>query len=149
MEEEKRRLFIHRIVWLVILAVSIILTVKCYVNLFGDSPDIDTGGLIALGIFAFVLPFVDIWAFAFFISALTLSTKSYLYKGNIIVVYAGFRHHYIKVNGEIVDEYVSSLSFNPIRLSHTLADGSIINVTISLSNRITLKINDKLYTGGI
>lgn len=148
MEEEKRRLFIHRIVWLVILAVSIILTVKCCAIIFGDSPTTDDTDIIAL-VMLIVLPFIDLWAFAFFISALTLSTKTYLYKGNIIVVYAGFSHHYIKVNGEIVDEYVSSLSFNPIRLSHTLADGSIINVTVSLSNRITLKINNKLYTGGI
>ena len=149
MEEEKRKLLVYRLIWLAVLATSIILTVKCYANLFGDSPDIDADGLIALGIFALVLPFVDILAFAFFIAALTFSCKTYYYKDNIIVVYAGFSHHYIKVNGKIVDEYVSSFAFTPIRLSHTLQDGSLINATVSLSNRITLKINDKLYTNGL
>lgn len=84
-------------------------------------------------------------ALLFFISALLLSCNVYLYNDKKIVVYAGWYHHYILVNGEKYDEHNTLISFTPILLSASLDDGSEVKATISLTNRIALKINGKLY----
>ncbi len=84
-------------------------------------------------------------ALLFFISALLLSCNVYLYNDKKIVVYAGWYHHYILVNGEKYDEHNTITFFTPILLSATLDDGSEVKATISLTNRIALKINGKLY----
>lgn len=89
--------------------------------------------------------FADIFILIFLISSFLYSCKVYEYNGNVIVVYAGYSHHYIKVNGEKTDEYISSIFFTPIRLSCTLEDGTHLAATVSLANRISLKINDRLY----
>lgn len=83
-------------------------------------------------------------ALLFFISALLLSCNVYLYNDKKIVVYAGWYHHYILVNGEKYDEHNTLISFTPITLTATLDDGSEVKATISLTNRVALKINGKL-----
>ena len=83
-------------------------------------------------------------ALLFFISALLLSCNVYLYNDKKIVVYAGWYHHYILVNGEKYDEHNTIMFFTPILLSASLDDGSEVKATISLTNRIALKINGKL-----
>ena len=91
----------------------------------------------------YVLAFI---AFVFLIYFLLFSCKEYRYNDNHIVVYAGFSNHYIKVNGEKMDEYIASISFGPVELSCTLKDDTTIKATISTSNRIALKINNVLYS---
>lgn len=86
------------------------------------------------------LEFPLVW----FVGALMLSCKEYVYKGNYIVVYAGFYNHYILVNGEKYDEHKALLSWVPIYLDCVLENGGDVNVTISTSNRIALKINGRL-----
>lgn len=81
---------------------------------------------------------------AFFISSLMLSCKTYNYNGNKIVAYAGWYHHYIKINGEKYDEHNTLHSFSPIYLSCMLDETTIIEATVTSSNRIALKINGKL-----
>lgn len=88
----------------------------------------------------------DTIVFIFFIASLTYAYKEYEYNGNIILVYAGEYHHYIKVNGIKTDEHNTAVSYTAIPLSCTLDDDTDIKVTITMSNRITLKINNKLYT---
>lgn len=88
---------------------------------------------------------VNIITFAFFISSLFLSCKIYDYNGAEIIVYAGWYHHYIKVSQVKLDEHNTLISFSPIVLSTTLGNGTKIQATISLTNRISLKINDQLY----
>ncbi len=88
--------------------------------------------------------FIDIFSFAFFIASLLLSYKEYEYNGNIIVVYAGFYHHYISVNKIKVDEHNTLITWSPIYLSSNIDDAQL-NATITLTNRISLKINNKLY----
>ena len=149
MEEEKRKLFIHRIVWFAILSLCVVFTIILFAQIFDDNSQLNNDYLILYLILPIIMPYLDLVMLAFFICTLTYSTKAYCYNGNVIVVYAGASHHYLKVNGVIVDEYVSSMAFHPIRLSSTLSDGSIINATVSLSNRISLKINNKLYTATI
>ena len=80
------------------------------------------------------------------ISALMLSCKVYVYNKKLIIVYGGRYHNYLKYGGVKVDEHNTFKSFSPIYLSCTLNDGTHIAATISLSKRISLKINDKLYT---
>lgn len=95
-----------------------------------------------------VFIYFDIVIFAFLISSLLLSYKNYQYAGNEIIVYAGWYHHYIKINGTKVDEHNTIMNFTAISLSTTLDDSTKLVATISLTNRIALKINDKLYLGG-
>lgn len=80
-----------------------------------------------------------------FIGSLLLSYKTYEFNGNTISIYAGYYNHYIKVNGEKFDEHKTLASFTPIILSCTLEDGSQLQATISTTNRIALKINNKLF----
>lgn len=109
------------------------------------SHDISSSGYMSLiAIMLFV--YGDIIVFAFFIASLLLSYKNYEYNGINIVVYSGWYHHYIKVNGNKIDEHNTLVSFTAIPLSCILDDGTDIKVTISLTNRISLKINNKLYT---
>ena len=84
--------------------------------------------------------------FVLFITSLLLSYKKYEYNGQTIEIYAGYYNHYIKVNGEKYDEHKTLVTFSPIVLSCTLESGDKIQATISLTNRVSLKINDKLYT---
>lgn len=84
-------------------------------------------------------------ALLFFISALLLTCSIYHYNDKTIVVYAGWYHHYILINGEKYDEHNTLISFTPITLTATLDDGSEVKATISLTNRVALKINGKLY----
>lgn len=87
----------------------------------------------------------NIFIFVGFIASLLLSYKNYEYNGNEIVVYAGWYHHYIKFNGNKIDEHNTLISYTAIPLSCTLDDGTDINVTITMTNRISLKINNQLY----
>lgn len=84
-------------------------------------------------------------ALVFFIGSLTLSCKQYEYNGKNIVVYAGWFHHYLMIDGEKFDEHNTVISFVHLMLSTTLDDGSSVVATISLCNSVVLKINEKLY----
>ena len=78
------------------------------------------------------------------ISALLLSYKECKFDGKTISVYAGFYHHTLRVDGELCDEHNTILFFTPIKLSTTDKEGNIIETNISLTNRISIKVNDKL-----
>ncbi|MDE6442494.1 MAG: hypothetical protein K2L12_07090 [Clostridia bacterium] len=90
--------------------------------------------------------YADIFIFSFFIASLLLSYKTYKYNDFDIIIYAGWYHHYLKVNGTKMDEHNTLISFTAIPLSCTLDDGTELNATITKSNRISLKINNQLYT---
>lgn len=106
--------------------------------------DVELSDDVSIGVvIAFV--WIDIFAFAFFVGSLLLSCKIYEYCGNEIIVYAGWYHHYIKVNGVKLDEHNTLISFTAIHLSCTLNDGTDMNATITLTNRISLKINNQLH----
>lgn len=132
MLEEKKKIFGRRIIWFILMVIGILIPIF-------TSEKEETFTLAMCCIFA------DIFILTFLISACLYSCKLYEYNGNVIVVYAGHSHHYIKVNGVKMDEYITSISFTPIRLSCTLEDGTNISATVSLTNRISLKINDRLY----
>ena len=75
-----------------------------------------------------------------------VSCRVYDFNGNIITVYAGSSHHYLKVNGKIMDEYTAFFRNSPIYLSTNLPDGTYLQATITTMNRVSLKINNVLYT---
>ena len=81
-----------------------------------------------------------------FTKSLLLCYKKYEYNENVIEVYSGYYNHYIKINNEKYDEYKTSFSYSPIILSCTLDTGEKMQATISLTNQVSLKINDKLHT---
>ena len=70
--------------------------------------------------------------------------RKYEHNGQTIEIYAGYYNHYIKVNNEKYDEHKTLVTFSPIVLSCTLESGDKMQATISLTNRVSLKINDKL-----
>lgn len=92
-------------------------------------------------IYAFLIP-VAIMC----IKALLLSYREFVYDNKIISVYSGWFHHILKVDGVKKSEHNSILFNNPMILSTILDDGTKLEATISLTNRITLKANDKLVS---
>ena len=130
---EKMKLLIHRLIWLILLLSGIIIPL---VMIAVSSQEVEVR-------YFFI---ADIFIFTFFIRSLLLSCKVYEYKGKDIIVYAGWFHHYIKVNEKILDEINTIMTYTHISLSCTLDDGTTVAATITLANRISLKINNQLYT---
>lgn len=89
---------------------------------------------------AYLIPFTALIALLFFM----VSCKECSFGEYKINVYAGFYHHTLWVNDEKCDEHNTIASYSPITLSTTTSDGTLVEVTISLSNRITVKANGKL-----
>lgn len=148
---EKKKILTYRIICFALLVSTIILTI-IFNNLskryFEQNYDIldyydyyDPYEFPALW-----LEYLCFFNLMFFICTLCLSCKIYEYNGNEIIVYAGFYHHYIKVNGTKMDEHNTLIYFTPISLSCTLNDGTDLAIVITTSNRISLKINNQLYT---
>ena len=138
MIRERKKILFHRLFWFVFFAVGVIIPVimKC-----SREKELK---IIEKVIFTVII-YLDIFSLVFFISSLTLSYKKYEYNGNEIIVYAGWFYHYIKVNGVKMDEYNTLTSWTAISLSCMLDDGTVLNAVISTMNRITLKINNRLY----
>lgn len=138
MQKEKKKILAHRLIWFVLLLSGVICTIKL----------LTTSNVYNFDIYdaLMILFFYDLISVTLFIASFLLSCKNYEYDGNKIVVYSGWYHHYISVNGVIVDEYNTFTSLTPIWLSCTLSDDIYLQATISaFFNRIALKINDKLY----
>lgn len=133
---EKKKILIYRLVWFAITIVwilSLILILACL-------PQRNETRII-LSIALISTLFIPI---VFFIISLLLSYKEYNVDGKLISVYSGFYRHTLRVNGELCDEHNTDFSFIPIELSTTYDNDLKIKATISLSNQITVKVNDKL-----
>ena len=89
-----------------------------------------------------VIPFIAIlWLTA------RCHCRTYKYKNSIILIYAGIRRHYIKINGEILDEFNCMFFYTPINLSCTFEDNDMLSSVITIVNFITVaKINGKRIT---
>lgn len=79
----------------------------------------------------------------FLVQGLLTSYKEYNYNDRVISVYAGWYHHTLRIDGELGDEHNTLSRYSAITLSTTL-DGEIIEARITLSNRISVKVNNKL-----
>ena len=121
---------------------SCILIITIIIDIFFFIFTINSGYLWAI-IVVYPLIVWDIIAFVYWVLSFNLKYKKVKINNNEIEIYAGFCNHYIKVNGEIKDEYKSGLSFTPIKLSCLLNDKKL-EVTISTSNYIVVKLDDEL-----
>ena len=101
-------------------------------------------GIIWLIALAWVLIFWDIFAIIFWIMSFNVKYKKFMIDNNEIEIYAGLSNHYIKINGELKDEYKTISIFTPIKLSCLLNDKKL-EVTISTSNHIVVKVNGELF----
>lgn len=143
MEREQKFIFCNRLMWFLITAASIVLTIYVLTSTYNDLIYGDGEFLVFLAL-VYILPFIDFIILLIFVCTLCLHCKTYTFRGNSIVVYAGFCNHYIKANGVKCDEHITLISFTPIVMSCKLDDGTMLKATISMSNRIALKANDKL-----
>lgn len=100
-------------------------------------------GIIWLHAVAWVLIVWDIIALIFWIISFSVKYKKFTIENNEVEIYAGLSNHYIKINGELKDEYKSSMSFSPIKLSCLLNDKKL-EVAISTSNHIVVKLDDEM-----
>ena len=100
-------------------------------------------GYIWAMIIAYLLIAWDWVALVFWICSFNIKYKNLVIENNNIEIYAGFATHYIKVNGEIKDEYKASFTFTPIILS-CFINKHKIQVTISTSNHMVVKIDEEL-----
>ena len=85
-------------------------------------------------------------AIPFFIGSLTLNYKEYDYNGKILSVYAGWFHHTLRIDGVLLDEHNTLISFVHIILSATTEDGTSLEATVTTFNRISLKADNKLLS---
>lgn len=133
MTNEKQRMVR---LWSYILILTIIFNVLFFTFAIGS--DFMWAIIVAYPLIAW-----DSVALVCWIMSFCIKYKKFNIDNNEIEVYAGFSNHYIKVNGELKDEYKSSFSFTPIKLS-CLINNKKLEITISLSNNITIKFNDEL-----
>lgn len=129
---EKKKILIERIICLIFLIAGIVMAI-CWERILIDSD---------FPIFLFI--FIILFCLVLFICSLMLSCRIYSYDGKLIVVYSGFYHHYIKIDGVKTDEHNTILTYTAIYLSCTLKDGTNIDAAISMTNRISVKINNRL-----
>lgn len=131
---EKKKLLIRRLIWFALFVLGVIFSATF---LSSDNYMLNNIG--------YLVYFASVFVICFLITSLLLSCKVYDYNGVEIIVYAGRYHNYIKVNGTITDEHNTLRTWTAITLSCALDDDTELKATISLSNRIALKINNKLY----
>ena len=141
---EKGKLIFRRIFWL--LAAIVMFSLPFILEALQDDYEISFGKNFDVSDVVYLSFTLGSFAAVLFINALFfLSCKRYYYNNQKIVVYAGILHHYIKVDDEKCDEHTTLMRFIPIKLATSLADGSLMECTISTINRIATKINGRLY----
>lgn len=137
---EKKKLLILKLVWFCLAVLFLTLSIII-------SPDWRSSISVA---FWQLLNATTIIAIFTFIVSLTLSYKeiNYYDKNSStykkISVYAGFFHHWLKLDDKLVDKYDTLFFVTPIKLHTTIENNVKIEATISTMNRITLKINNEI-----
>lgn len=139
MNYERHRIAGCRLFWGILLLLGIVIPCILIAVMIFDNNEV--GAVLTI----FVASFIEFFILLIFICTLCMKCKAYSYNGYQIVVYAGASQHYIKVNGIKFDEHNTWISYSPIYLNCTLDDGTDVDVTISKSNKIALKINNRLY----
>ena len=91
---------------------------------------------------SYIIIYIDIFPVIFFVFSFLNHYKKIEYQGHIIEIYAGFINHYIKVDSITKDEY-KGFSFTPINLKCSV-DNKNVDIVISLTNNIKLKIDNEL-----
>lgn len=124
------------IVWTCVFIVSIILTIISFKICFKNNT------FIWLFITA-VLSMWDITALIIWLTSFTFKYRRFYVDDDEVEVYVGFKNHYIKVNGDIKDEIITSVTFSPMYLNCKI-NSHEIDVTISPSNALTIKCDGEI-----
>lgn len=132
----KGKIIFHRFFWFIALVICVILVIVG-VNSKGDD-------FTKIAVLMYGGVFGGIIAFAFFIASLLLSCKTYYYGRKTIIVYSGWMHHYLKIDGVIVDEHTTLATFTPIFLDYTTKDGIQFIAEFSTTGQSKLKANGQL-----
>ena len=90
----------------------------------------------------YIAAIADIILLMLFVQTMTLKCKTYYYQDKEIVVYAGFLHRHVKVNGVEVCRRSNAFTYGA-NLSCLLDDGSQLCAYISRSNKITVMVNNQ------
>lgn len=146
-KNEKERIKQHRIIGGILFLVSIILfiIVRPVRSLEYFAYNDYNISVIILFIFLLSVCFIfSFFSFVLFIGSFNIKFEEYEYNDIKIGVYAGFYHHYLKINGMKCDEYNCSTSFSLIKLSTVIENNIKIEATISTSNAVSVKVNDIL-----
>ncbi len=133
---EQKKILILRLVWASLFIFSLLFTI------FFKLPQEEYADLV-LSLKLTLGALLIIFTFAIAICTLLVNCKVYQVNSHIIIVYAGFYHHYIKVDGEVADEHNTLITYTSIILSSALDDDQI-SATISLTNRIAFKYQNRL-----
>ncbi len=107
--KERIKIWAYRLIWTILLATVVLLTI--FLKVEGKEN-------IALKVCIGVI--VGLFVFAFWLDAFLVNYKTYCIGQIVILVYAGYFHHYIKVNGTIYDEHNTLVYLTPIVLSTTV-----------------------------
>ena len=121
--------------WKSVIISGIVLVVFIILNIFIFTTD----SIVFLGS---VIVYVDLFPIMFFTFSFLNRYKKFEYDNHTIEIYAGFINHYIKIDNETKDEY-KGLSYTAINLKCKINDKNI-EVVISLTNHVKIKINDEL-----
>ncbi len=125
------------ITWSCIFTLSLILTIIVF-NIYLYNREV-----YILLVITSILAVCDIFAFAFWIASFTFKYRRFYVDDYEIEIYVGFRNHFIKVDGDIKDEYISAFALSPIRLEYTIAEHTI-EAIISPTNSLTVKCDGEL-----
>ena len=125
------------ITWSCVFIISIILTILSFIGVrYGREANV-------FAVISAILLFWDVLAFSFWLTSFTFKYRRFYVDDYEIEIYVGFRNHYIKVDGDIKDEYISVFTLSPIRLEYTIAEHKI-EAIISPTNSLTVKCDGEL-----
>ena len=135
MLQAKKPLLFLKLFWGIFAAITLILFAIRLIKVFNGNEN---------SIFMYIFLWFFLCTLIGFFYSLLMSCKKYEYDGHEIIVYAGFIKRYVMIDGDVKDEYSTWINYAPINLTCTLNDGSSVNVRISTTCRITLKVNGNL-----
>ena len=100
-------------------------------------------GFMKENYYSIYLYFPEIVFLIVFIFSFCISYKKYYFNDTEIICYAGWEKHLLIINGDLVDEHNTFLSFTPVELTYK-DDNHEYYMRVSLSNSITVKVDGKL-----
>ena len=101
--------------------------------------------LLALYLFLWIIPPFSILTIATLIGTLRQTCYVYKYNDKEIVVYAGKKKQYIKINGEKYDEHNSRIPFfQTVTLTAKMENGEEYQARIPKNKKTSLKANGKI-----
>ena len=134
MEKCKKFIKKNKIIYGIISLISLAVTVATY-TMFFVSDFVPAYMFVAIFFSA-----IFIFGLALFISSFYIKLQDFDHQSMKITVYCGFEHHYLFVDGKLVDEFNCSFTFNNIVLKYKSPYGNI-EAIISIDNSINVSVD--------